>query len=473
MAIDDRKEAPDGTPLPPGVWGRYDGGGRIVAFKIRWRETLPNGSGQNRSKTFDVVGGRWKETLRLAVGYLGGAREIAGGGQTVARPSTSQQTTLDELFGEWIDRYGLERLTKKYLRESARDWDRYVSQAQVGVDGGRTFGELTLRELIEQPEWLVSFQEALDAAAPGKATRRKVLFLIRGVLRRGQRWHPDVLVRNPAVEMFEMPSAKRRRLVRAPSLVSVHRIREAILNRPARDPLNPIVEAAFVSVMAEAPAVRPSEILNSARWHDLHQRTLWIQRPEIDEDDDPETGLKTGARAALILPTARQELLDLRSQLERRFGPVPDHALIFQRRDRAGLSWTREGDPVAWSLDDYKRFTARVFRPARTIAASAPDVPGWVARMRLYDLRHGAVSLALHGGVPQHQLCKHAGHSEKTLDEIYGHIIKEYEDLPPIDMAAEAECARAQVAARPHRPSRAVGPQREQQRRRRAARRGR
>lgn len=259
--------------------------------------------------------------------------------------------------------------------------------------------------------------------------------------------------------------------MQAPSLIAVHRIREAILSRPARDPLNPIVEAAFVSVMAEAPAVRPSEILNSARWEDRHQRTLWIQRAEVDEDDDHETGLKTGARAALILSTARQELLDMRVQLEPRSGPIPDHALIFQRRDPGMLRWTRQGDPVPWSLDDYKRFTARVFRPAREIAASAPDVPAWVARMRFYDLRPGAVSLALHDGVPQHELCQHAGDSEKTLNDIYRHIIKEYEDLPAIDMSAEAERARAHISARPHHAARLAGPQTRQQQRCRAARR--
>lgn len=146
MAIDDRKEAPDGSSLPAGVWARYDGDGRITGFKVRWREKLPNGREQQRARTFEVIGDWWRHALREAAGYLHGARELADAGQTVARPSASAQLTLDELFGEWIDRYGVHGVSEKYLRESARYWDRFVSQTQVGVNGRRTFGELTLRE---------------------------------------------------------------------------------------------------------------------------------------------------------------------------------------------------------------------------------------------------------------------------------------------------------------------------------------
>jgi len=299
-----------------------------------------------------------------------------------------------------------------------------------------------------------------------------VLFLIQGVLRQGQRWHPDVLVSNPAAAMFAMPATKRRRLVRAPSLVAVHRIRESIMQRRSHDPLTRLVEAALMTAMAEIVALRPSELLLSARWGDLHERTLWIQQAEaIDQDEDPDEGLKTGPRAAFVLPTARAELLALREEIQRRFGPVHDDGLIFQRLGAKGPMWTPDGEPVAWSLDQYKRFTARVYRPARRAAAMAPDVPAWVARMRFYDLRHGAVSLALHGGMPQHQLQRYSGHSEKTLNDVYAHLIKEYEGRPVIDMAEEAERARAAVAARPHRPPPAGGPQADQQRRRRAARR--
>ena len=468
MSIVDRKTAPDGSGLPSGVWGRYRADDEITGFKVKWRERGRPGVYYQRSHTINATPNRWKSALAEAERSLRLAQGIAQRGEQVERASRLDTVTLDELFEAWVHRYASRHLSPRYVTDCARLWGREVSPVVLGEDGTRSFGDLTLREIIQQPAWLVAYQEVLDATGLGDASRRKILFLIRGVLERGQRWYPQTLTRNPARSMFEMPSGKRRRMVRAPSLVAVHRIREAILGRPARDPVRPLIEAALVATMAEAIALRPSEILHSARWEDLHEQTLWIQRSERLVDGDDETGLKTGARATLILPTARQELLDLRKAIERRFGVQPGHGLIFQQVSSSGPLWTADGEPVPWTLDDYKRFTERVYRPARAAASAAKDVPEWVARMRFYDLRHGAVSLALHGGMPQHELSRYSGHSEKTLNDVYAHLIKEYEGRPSVEMAAEARAARSQVAARPHTAQRPAGPQRAQQRRRRA-----
>lgn len=450
------------------MWARYRAANGITGFKVKWRERGRPGVYSQRSHTIKATPNRWKSALAEAERFLRSAQGIAQRGEQVERASRGDSVTLDELFEDWIHRYASRHLSPRYVTDCARLWGREVSPVVLGDDGTRTFGDLTLREIIHQPAWLVAYQEVLDATGLGDASRRKLLFLIRGVLERGQRWYPDTLTRNPAVSMFEMPSGKRLRMVRAPSLVAVHRIREAILCRPARDPLRRLIEAALVATMAEAIALRPSEVLHSARWEDLHEQTLWIQRSERLVNTDDEPGLKTGARATLILPTARQELLDLRKAIEQRFGVQPRHGLIFQQLTSEGPLWTADGEPVPWTLDEYKRFTERVYRPARAAASSATDVPEWVARMRFYDLRHGAVSLALHGGIPQHELSRYSGHSEKTLNDVYAHLIKEYEGRPRVDMAAEARTARSQVATRPHMPERLAGPQRAQQTRRRA-----
>lgn len=471
MGIVDSKSAPDGSELPTSVWGRYREGGALIGFKVKWREPVRPGVYQQRSHTVVASASGWKSALAEAERFLRGAQGIAHRGEKVARPGHGHAVTLDELFDDWVDRYASRQLSPRYVTDSARLWGREVSPVVLGDDGARTFGDLTLSEIMEQPAWLVAYQEALDATGLGDATRRKILFLIRGVLERGQRWYPEVLTRNAAVSMFEMPSGKRRRLVRAPSLIAVHRIRESILARATRDPLRPLIEAALVATMGETIALRPSELLHSARWEDLHERTLWLQRSEdAFGEDDAEPGLKTGARGTRILPTAREDLLGLRNALEERFGAQPDHGLIFQKLGRDGPLWTADGESVGWTLDDYKRFTERVYRPARLAAAAAKDVAAWVARMRFYDLRHGAVSLALHGGMPQHLLTRYSGHSEKTLNDVYSHIIKEYEGQPNVDMAEEARKARAYVAAHPHRYNLSAGPQNAQQRRRRARR---
>jgi hypothetical protein len=470
VPVTERKRTPDGEDLPNGIWAKYGAGGELIGFKVKWRERTGPSTSSQRAHTVRVAQPvRWRVALREALRYQRAALAIADRGEAVTRSGMSERVTLDELFTSWLRRYAGRELSARYVRESARLWGSHVSAMRLGEDGARCFGDLTIREVIDQPGWLVAYQEALEATGAGDASVRKILFLVRGVLERGQRWHPDVLIRNPAVSMFEMPTGKRRRLVRAPSLIAAHRVREAILNRRARDPLRPVIEAALVAAMAETIALRPSELLHSVRWEDLHDRSLWIQRAEpiLDQVDDAEPGLKTGARSTLLLPTARDELLGLRAAIERRYGRQAGHGLIFQKIGSQGPLWTAAGEPVPWSLDDYKRFTERVYRPARRTAARAEDVPAWVARMRFYDLRHGAVSLALHGGMSQHELSRYSGHSEKTLNDIYAHVIKEYEGRERVDMSQEALRARAHVAERPHRAVASVGPQTGQQRRRR------
>ena len=58
-----------------------------------------------------------------------------------------------------------------------------------------------------------------------------------------------------------------------------------------------------------------------------------------------------------------------REALEARFGEQPDNALVFQVLSKQGPLWYEDGFPVEWSEDHYKRWTARVWRPARQVAA--------------------------------------------------------------------------------------------------------
>jgi hypothetical protein len=164
-----------------------------------------------------------------------------------------------------------------------------------------------------------------------------------------------------------------------------------------------------------------------------------------------------------------------RDALEDRYGAQPDNALVFQALSKQGLLWYEEGFPVAWSDDYYKRWSARVWRPARQVAAGAPDTEDWIADLTVYELRHSAISTALHStlattkdGMNLHALAAYAGHDVQTLQRYYSHVIARYRDARPINLEAECRWARGQVKANPFTPVEQTGPQRDAQRRRRA-----
>jgi integrase len=170
-------------------------------------------------------------------------------------------------------------------------------------------------------------------------------------------------------------------------------------------------------------------------------------------------GLKTGARAALVLPSAADRIVRYRNRLEALFGEQPPEGLVFQSLGPEGPLWEGgdgEGEPVAWGPDEYKRWTARVWRPARVRASAAPDAPEGLERMRFYDCRHTAISMALHStlvsgphGMNLHNLAGWAGHDVQTLQRYYAHIIARYHGAEPTDLAETCAQARGRVEAEP------------------------
>jgi hypothetical protein len=187
--------------------------------------------------------------------------------------------------------------------------------------------------------------------------------------------------------LFQVPSYKRRRLIRAADPIAIERIIEAVLNRAHRDPLGPIRDAALVAAMGFTVAARPSEWLLSVTWRDVGERSVELQavQNELGEESEVEVGLKTGARAALLLPNAHDRLMAYRKALEARFGEQLEHALVFQVLSNDGPLWYEDGFPVEWSEDHYKRWTARVWRPARKVAAKAPDTEDWISGLTFYE----------------------------------------------------------------------------------------
>ena len=155
--------------------------------------------------------------------------------------------------------------------------------------------------------------------------------------------------------LFQVPSAKRRRLIRAADPMAVERIIEAVLKRPHRDPLGPFRDAALVAAMGFTVAARPSEWLVSATWRDVHEGTVELQavQNELGHEPDAEVGRKTGARVSLLLPNAYDRLVAYRRALEARYGKQPDNGLVFQECSKGGAALVRgrlPGRVVAGSL---------------------------------------------------------------------------------------------------------------------------
>ncbi len=470
----------EGAPLPAGVYAVAKEDGSIVGYKVRWREEDENGVRRNAAKRFSARKlGSLDRAREEARAYREGAMEIARRGEIVLRSEAAARMTVDDLFKEWLSEHAARNLSERYATDAVRWWDREIA--------ARSIARVRLARLAEDPALITRFHDELSRAGLTASSRVQVLKILRSVLRWGRRRYPRTLT----VEfsgLFKLPSQQRQRLIYAADAVALERLVEAVARRQARDPLLPLRDAALVAAMGFTVAARPSEWLHSASWGDVYEDTVEFQRPEglRGEDAQPreaaldefESGLKTGARAALLFPNARERLRVYRSALEARCGPQPDHGLVFQALGADGPLWWEDGAPAAWTADDYKRWTARVWRPARERAAKAADVPKGLATMRFYDLRHTAISMALHStlvmtrhGMDLHNLAAWAGHDVQTLQRRYSHIIARYRATQPIDLTREFARARAQVEERPLKPSGDLpGPQRAAQRRRRARR---
>lgn len=459
----------DGKPLPEGVYALANPQGKVVSYKARWREQDENDVHHQRSKSFARRElGSLHKARAAAIKHRQGALEIVKSGESVLRPDRAAGLTLGELFKDWIANHAAPNTGERYARDSVRTWDTHIEPR---------LGRVKLRTLASDPSIIVRFHEELQQAKLAISARRASLALLRSVLRWGRRRYPRALNADFS-GLFQIPSYKRRRLIRAADPLSLERIIEAVLNRGHRDPLGPVRDAALVAAMGFTVAARPSEWLLSATWADVREHTVELQavQNELGDDSQLEVGLKTGARAALLMPNAYDRLIAYREALEARFGEQPDNALVFQVLSKEGPLWYEDGFPVEWSPDHYKRWTARVWRPARKVAAQAPDTEDWIAALTFYELRHSAISTALHStlvmtkdGMNLHTLASYAGHDIQTMQRYYSHVIARYRNSLPIDLERECHAARLKVEAEAFSPAEQLpGPQRDAQRRRRA-----
>jgi hypothetical protein len=480
MAIPIREIKVDhnGADLPKDVFAcaRKDSG-EVVSYKVRWREEDEDGIERHPSKSFSVrKHGSPDRALEAATSFLAGARQAVRLDGSLARPDTAGAMTIEELFQEWVVNRGVE-IQEATAEGVVRLWDREIAT--------RSIARVRLDRLSQDASILTRFQDTLRSEGMGPSKRREILKWLRAVLRWGRHRHPNAIT----VELsglFQLPKVKRTRLAYAADAIGVERIIEAILKRPARDDLLPLRDAAFVAALSYTVASRPSEWRQSVTWDDLFEPsqdtgigTVELQQTNLDGDIEVVSGLKTGAHVALLLQNAWDRIQVYRRALEDRFGPQPGDGLVFQVLGEDGPAWAkpdggRDLVPLAMSKNDYNRWTARVWRPARTIAAQAPDAPAGLGQMTFYDCRHTAISLALHSnlvvgphGMNLHPLAQWAGHDIQTLQRHYAHMIARYYGQPPINIVAEGKRAHTAVEAAPFDPDEQAAPQREAQRGRR------
>jgi hypothetical protein len=360
----------EGDPLPPGVYAAARDDGTIAGYKARWREEDDDGVRHNRAKFFSARKlGSLVRAREQAVTHRHAAVEIVERGDHVQRPDAAVRMTVGDLFKEWITDHAAPSLSERYATDAVRWWDREIA--------GRPIARVRLSRLADDPAIITRFQDELTASGLPAASRVQVLKILRSVLRWGRRRYARTLT----IEfsgLFELPSQQRKRLIYAADPVAVERLIEAVLARPARNAVVPMRDAALIAAMGFTVAARPSEWLRSTTWADLYDNTVEFQRPDTrltdllePSEDGLEAGLKTGARAALLFASARDRLHAYRTELEARYGAQPEHGLVFQRLGAHGPMWQKDGTPVVWSADDYKRWTARVWRPARQRAESA------------------------------------------------------------------------------------------------------
>jgi integrase len=460
-----------GTDLPAGIAAceRKDSG-TIASFKVRWRQTDEYGIRRQRSRSFSQKEYRTlNRALEAAVGFLAETQQITAMGGIIAKADPASSMTFEDVFQEWITMHGPD-LSAKYAKGMVRLWDREIAT--------RAISQVRLDWFSGDPAVLVRFQDELGREVkPSKA--REIMKLLRAVLFFGRARHPNAMTVDIS-GLVKLPKVKRSRLPYAPDAVGVERIIEAVLNRPARDDLLPLRDAALVAALSYTVASRPSEWLYSAALENLFPRSVELQRGDYQEVEDA-TGLKTGAHVALFFPNARDRVLAYLRAREERYGPQPPNSLVFQALGDEGPMWaTPPGEdgpvPLAWTENAYNRWYKRVWKPAVEIAAQAPDAPVGLAQMTFYDCRHFAISMALHStlvvtphGMNLHPLSGWSGHDIQTLQRYYAHFIARYHGQPPIDMEEEGQRARLVVEENPFMPRQVpAAPQREEQRRHRA-----
>lgn len=303
------------------------------------------------------------------------------------------KSTLSELREEWWAMHRRD-LSPKSVQLGEGAW-RVHLRDQLGK---RRIGEIDVRTV---ERWA---HERLAAGA-GEASVEKAWLLLGQMLGRGVAW--GWIGSNP-VRLAKRPKKKTVRVT--PRIMTPEEIERTRSHLGARD-------ATFVSVIGYA-GLRPGEAL-ALRWSDIGATHISVSKGlSMGEIRSTKTG------KARRVPMIRQLRGDLAAwRLESSHSDDDD--LVFPNF---------RGDVM--SEADTRMWAGRRFRPA-LLAAGIAD------KVRVYDLRHTACSLAIASGLNVIEVAKQMGHSPSMTLDVYGHVFEEWEGKGPIDLAEEIRRARA------------------------------
>ena len=301
---------------------------------------------------------------------------------------------LADFAEEWWEVYAAQHLARSTLKTYATIWNRHLLPRL----GGRELREIT-------PHVIVTVTLELEAASVGAPTVRKALGLLQGMLQRAVEW--ERIEANP-VRAVRKPTLNRDRVVRPLTPVEVEAIRAELRPRAA----------AIVSCLAYS-GPRPGELLRFPLcWEDLGERTLLYRQPKT----------KKAPRPVRLVGSLAQDLAEWR---------------LAQGRPTAGPIFpAHDGGP--WSVDEWRNWARRVFRPAASRAKVAVGRP--------YDLRHTWASLLIQEGrMTLVEIAEQMGHSTQTLLSTYAHVIAELsgDQRPVEDLIREARSGAGAAHKRP------------------------
>jgi integrase len=366
---------------------------RGTGWRVRWRD-----GARNRARMFD------RKADAVAFEAEVRRRRVAGD----LRPIEAGRETLQEFAEEWWRLYALPNLAPTTLASYAALWDAHVLPR---------LGATPLREL--DPLSLAAFRAELTAAGVGRASVRRVMVIMQGVLECAVEWQR--IPANPA-RAVRKPPQRRERAVRPLAPIAVERIRAHLLNDGR------LRDAVLVSVLAYA-GLRPGEAL-ALRWSHIRERTILVERAvALGELKTTKTSRTRTVR--LLAPLGA----DLREWRIGQGMPL-DEELVFPGRHGSVC-----GD------DAWRCWRRRVFTPAAR--ASGVDSP-----VRPYDLRHSFVSLLLAEGGNVVEIAHQAGHSPTMTLSTYAHLFDEAAGAERI--SAEDEIRRARQLVRGERRTRFV-----------------
>lgn len=347
-------------------------------YEVQWRE-----GGRSRAKLFARKGDA--EAFELDI------KRRKQLGPLASSVMMSRLTLSEFMQDEWWPRYAIPNLKASTRKRYLEVW---------GHDLLPRLGGYQLREIT--PLLVEDLRDQLAGGGLAPASQRKALLLLSSILKRAV--VRGLIPANP-VALIDKP--------KAPSSVAPTPLAPQTVER-IRAQLRPR-DAALVSLLAYG-GLRPGEA-TTARWEDLHERTLHVFASKTSR-----------ARNVELLAPLAQDLAEWRLA-----SGVPAGGLIFPPSDARN-----SGGERYWG-----NWVKRVYQPAAITAGVTGD-------LRPYRLRGSFVSLLLWSGIDLVEVADQAGHSIATLARHYAGVIAELKGQPKVEAADAIRQAREKVSGSAH-----------------------